>query len=74
MLREAPYHCNLLDADGMVPVSVRLAARTVADAIVMGNRLEREHPNCVGFEIRAGDRLVHTKAGPISRQDQFRER
>lgn len=67
MVQQTPYHCNLLDGDGMVPVSVQLTAKTDTDAILMGNTLEREHPDCTGFEICAGARLVYMqKAEPIA--------
>ena len=43
------------------PISVQITAKTDTDAILIGNTLERDHPHCAGFEIRAGDRLIYMR-------------
>jgi hypothetical protein len=61
MTPSAPYRCNLLGRDGRTAASVEVIAFSDSDAILLGNTLEREHPLCTGFEIRAGDRLVYMR-------------
>jgi len=61
MGQATPYLCNLLDQDGRPATSVQITAKTDTDAILIGNTLERDHPHCAGFEIRAGDRLIYMR-------------
>lgn len=67
MSQSTPYVCNLLGEDGKPAATVQLTAATDTDAILLGNTLEHEHPQCAGFEIRAGERLVYMrKLEPMS--------
>lgn len=66
MGQSTPYLCNLLGRDGRTAATVQLIAQTDSDAIILGNTLEREHPQCSGFEIRTGDRLVYMRTADAS--------
>jgi hypothetical protein len=55
----SPYRCDLIESDGRTRASVELPASTDADAILLGNSLERDHPEYAGIEIREGDRLIY---------------
>ena len=55
----APYRCGLLDANGESAGSVYLTSSSDADAVLLGNTIEREHFAIRGFEIRVGGRLVY---------------
>lgn len=58
------YSCKVFAFDGQDHLFVYLAAKTDKDAIFVGSKLERDNPQCTGFEIRKGPRLVHRHARP----------
>jgi len=52
------FHRKLFDNEGKT-LDVRIVSRTAMDAILAGNGLMREHPNCSGFGLHNGEIQIY---------------